>query len=426
MSPGRVRCQVSSIPSPTSSLPCEGLRGKNILFYGRRALVRQEARGTMGSWNNSSTTSSGVWISVGEASGDMYGAMLVRELTRLRPGIRCMGLGGSAMREAGFDAKIPSEALSVMGLIEVIGHLPKILGMFRKIKEMLAQERPSAVVLIDSPDFNFRIAKMARRLGIPVIYYITPQVWAWRKGRVKFLKRWVNRLLCIFPFEEPFFREHGLDATFVGNPLLELMDLPRLKAIAPEPRRIAILPGSRKKEVFSLLPVFARAASYLAQSDPGIRFTLIQAPHVRSEWIRDIWPADLPVDIFPSSDRYEELRKCRFVIAASGTATFECALLGVPTMLAYKVASVSYYVGRLLIKVPFIGMANLILKRRVFPEFIQHEATPEAMAAQAQVWLEHPEYLDEIIDSLEQLPEKVGPVTATRSAAEAVLEYVPS
>ncbi len=373
---------------------------------------------------NTFSTMSGVWMSVGEASGDMYGAMLVRELTRLNPGLRCMGMGGPAMREAGFDAKIPSEALSVMGLTEVIGHLPKILGMFRKIKKMLARERPAAVVLIDSPDFNFRIAKMAKRLGIPVIYYITPQVWAWRKGRVRFLRRWVDRLLCIFPFEEPFFREHGLDATFVGNPLLERMDLQRLKAIPPEPKRIAILPGSRKKEVFSLLPVFAEAASLLAASDPDIRFTLIQAPHVRSEWIRDIWPKDLPVDIFPSTDRYEELRRCRFVIAASGTATFECALLGVPTMLAYKVAPLSYCVGRLLIKVSFIGMANLILQRRVFPEFIQHEANSAALAAQARVWLDHPEYLDEIIRAIEELPGMVGPVSATRSAAEAVLAYV--
>ena len=369
---------------------------------------------------------SSVWISAGEASGDVYGAMLVRALGRLAPTVRCLGMGGSAMRGAGFDARIPSEALSVMGLTEVIGHLPKILGLFAKTKGMLAEERPAAVVLIDSPDFNFRVAKMAKNLGIPVIYFITPQVWAWRRGRVKFLKRWVDRLLCIFPFEEPFFREHGLDATFVGHPLLEIMDLKRLNKMNPEAKRIGILPGSRKKEIFSLLPVFARAASYLAKADPEIRFSLIQAPHVKSEWIKELWPEDLPVDIFDTAHRYEELRKCRFVIAASGTATFECALLGVPTMLAYKVAPLSYYVGRKLIKVSYIGMANLILKKRVFPEFIQDEATPEALAAQAQVWLEHPEYLKEIIADLDRLPDMVGPDKATNRAAKVVLEYIRS
>jgi len=265
---------------------------------------------------------------------------------------------------------------------------------------------------------------MAKRLGIPVIYYITPQVWAWRKGRVKFLKRWVDRLLCIFPFEESFFREHGLTATFVGNPLLELMDLGTLKKKKPEAKRVGILPGSRKKEIFSLLPVFAAAASSLVQSDPEIRFSLIQAPHVNAEWIQDLWPKNLPVDIFPTAKRYEELRRCRFVIAASGTATFECALLGVPTMLAYKVAPLSYYVGRALIKVQYIGMANLILQQRVFPEFIQHDATPQALAAQARVWFEHPEYLEEIIATVNRLPDMVGPDNATTRAARAVLEYI--
>jgi lipid-A-disaccharide synthase len=265
---------------------------------------------------------------------------------------------------------------------------------------------------------------MAKRLGIPVIYYITPQVWAWRKGRVKFLKRWVDRLLCIFPFEESFFREHGLTATFVGNPLLELMDLGTLKKKEPEAKRVGILPGSRKKEIFSLLPVFAAAASSLVQSDPEIRFSLIQAPHVNAEWIQDLWPKNLPVDIFPTAKRYEELRRCRFVIAASGTVTFECALLGVPTMLAYKVAPLSYYVGRALIKVQYIGMANLILQQRVFPEFIQHDATPQALAAQARVWFEHPEYLEEIITTVNRLPDMVGPDNATTRAAQAVLEYI--
>ena len=386
--------------------------------------IRNQGSGRRMRTTRCEAQSNTVFISVGEASGDVYGAMLVEALKKKDPTITCAGMGGAIMREKGFDALIRSESLSVMGLTEVIGHLPRILGLFSKMRRMLEQERPAVVVLIDSPDFNFRVAKMARKLGIPVIYYITPQVWAWRQGRVEFLRKYVDRLLCIFPFEEPFFRDRGLDATFVGHPLLEIMDIAARRKICPESGRIGILPGSRHKEVTSLLPVFAKAASYLFARDPALRFTLVRAPHVDQQMIRDLWPDEVPVDIVPATDRYDALRRCSFVIAASGTATFECALLGVPTMLAYKVAFLSYHIGRRLIRVPFIGMANLILGKKVFPEFIQHEASPEAMAALGQSWLEHPDHLEAIREELEILPGAMGHGTATRQAARIVLEYV--
>jgi lipid-A-disaccharide synthase len=365
-----------------------------------------------------------VWICAGEASGDVYGAMLVEALKQLDPSVICAGMGGACMREQEFSALIHSESLSVMGLTEVVGHLPRILGLFSRMRRLLEQERPSVVVLIDSPDFNFRVAKMARKLSIPVIYYITPQVWAWRQGRVKFLKKYVDRLVCIFPFEEPFFRARGLDATFVGHPLLEIMDLKTRRQIPPEPGRIGILPGSRHKEVISLLPVFAKAASLLFGRNPDLRFTLVRAPHVEKEMIRGLWPEPVPVDIVPSTNRYDALRRCSFVMAASGTATFECALLGVPTMLAYKVALLSYLIGRRLIRVPYIGMANLILGKGVFPEFIQHEARFDTMAARAQSWLDHPGQLEGIRRELETLPEMMGTGRPTFRAAEIVMEYV--
>ncbi|MGX9366357.1 lipid-A-disaccharide synthase [Desulfoplanes sp. PS50] len=365
-----------------------------------------------------------VWICAGEASGDIYGAMLVEALHQIDPDIVCAGMGGACMREQGFNALIHSEALSVMGLTEVIGHLPRILGLFSRMRRMLEKERPSVVVLIDSPDFNFRVAKMAKKLSIPVIYYITPQVWAWRQGRVAFLKKYVDRLVCIFPFEEPFFQDRGLDATFVGHPLLETMDLGTRRQIRPEPKRIGILPGSRHKEVVSLLPVFAKAASLLYGRDPDLGFTLVRAPHVATVMIREVWPGRVPVDIVSSADRYDALRRCSFVMAASGTATFECALLGVPTMLAYKVACVSYLIGRKLIQVPYIGMANLILGKEVFPEFIQHAATFEAMAAQGQSWLDHPGHLEQIRRELEVLPEMMGTGRPTHRAAGIIMEYV--
>jgi lipid-A-disaccharide synthase len=350
--------------------------------------------------------------------------MLVKALQRIDPNVVCAGMGGACMREQGFNALIHSESLSVMGLTEVIGHLPRILGLFSRMRRMLETERPSVVVLIDSPDFNFRVARMAKKLSIPVIYYITPQVWAWRQGRVAFLKKYVDRLVCIFPFEEPFFRDRGLDATFVGHPLLEIMDRESRRQICPEPKRIGILPGSRHKEVISLLPVFAKAASLLFGRDPDLGFTLVRAPHVKTGMIQESWPSHVPVDIVRSADRYDALPRCSFVMAASGTATFECALLGVPTMLAYKVAFLSYLIGRKLIQVPYIGMANLILGKEVFPEFIQHEATFEAMAAQGQSWLDHPHHLEQIRKELEILPEMMGTGRPTHRAAEIIMEYV--
>jgi lipid-A-disaccharide synthase len=350
--------------------------------------------------------------------------MLVKALKQLDPSVTCAGMGGACMREQGFQAMIHSESLSVMGLTEVVGHLPRILGLFSRMRRMLEQERPSVVVLIDSPDFNFRVARMAKKLSIPVIYYITPQVWAWRQGRVRFLKKYVDRLVCIFPFEEPFFRDRGLDATFVGHPLLEIMDLEARRQIHPEPGRIGILPGSRHREVVSLLPVFGKAASQLFGRNSDLGFTLVSAPHVDTGMIRELWPSQVPVDIVPSADRYDALRRCSFVMAASGTVTFECALLGVPTMLAYKVAFLSYHIGRKLIRVPYIGMANLILGKRVFPEFIQHEATPEAMAAQGQSWLDHPRQLEQIREELKTLPEMMGTGRPTHRAAEIIMEYV--
>ncbi|WP_462323476.1 lipid-A-disaccharide synthase [Desulfoplanes sp.] len=369
-------------------------------------------------------SSNKVWICVGEASGDVYGAMLVDALKKIDPALTCAGMGGAAMRRAGFEARIHSETLSVMGLTEVIGHLPRIIGLLASMRRMLEKERPAVVVLIDSPDFNFRVAKMAKKLSIPVVYYITPQVWAWRRGRVGFLEQYVDRLLCIFPFEEPFFRNHGIDVDFVGHPLLEIMDLAARSRARPGEKRIGILPGSRQREVVSLLPVFAKTASYLFARDGGLRFTLVRAPHVDPGMIQEFWPDGVPVEIVPSTERYDALQRCSFVMAASGTATFECALLGVPTMLAYKVAFLSYHVGRKLIRVPFIGMANLILGTEIFPEFIQDRATPEALAALAQSWIEHPERLEAIRKELKALPKMMGTGTATERAAGIIAEYL--
>ncbi len=365
-----------------------------------------------------------VWVSAAETSADMHGAELIASLERQAPQVAVRGMGGPAMRRQAFTADFRSEQLSVMGLTEVIEFLPRILRLLRQTRQRLADLRPDVVVVIDSPDYHFRIARAAHKLGIPVVYYIAPQAWAWRKGRVRFLRRFVDKLLCILPFEQEWFREHGVDTEFVGHPFMDQIDFRELRTLNVSKQRIALLPGSRMKEVKVLLPRFAEAARLLLARHPDLRFVLVQAPSIEKPDIRALWPADLPLTIIEAAERYREIRRSRVALAASGTATLECALLGTPTVVSYAVSSLSYLVGRLLIKVPFIAMPNLILGERVFPEYIQHQATGPALAGQVSSWLQNPEELDTIHTKLETLPERLGLGGASDNAARAVLQQI--
>ena len=360
-----------------------------------------------------------LWVSAAEASGDMHGAKLIDYLSQQAPSIEYRGMGGSEMRKTVFQAEINAEQLSVMGFTEVFEFLPHILKLFKKIKQRLKILKPSAVILIDSPDFHFHIAKMANKLEIPVYYYISPQVWAWRKGRVRFLRKYVHKMLCIVPFEEPFFQKHGVKASFVGHPLQD--DLQEFKSRAVEKKTLALLPGSREKEVKSLMPYFAHAASILASYDPQISFKLIKASQIPEKTILDLWPQQLPLKIFPSSERYTQISTCQFAIAASGTVTLEASLLGVPTIVTYKLSSVSHLLGRLLIKVSFISMPNLILNGKVLPEYIQNEVTGTNLANQIIYWLQNPAELDKIRHNLTRLEDKLGPPGATQRAGDIIL-----
>jgi lipid-A-disaccharide synthase len=365
-----------------------------------------------------------IWLNVGEASADIYGSLLIRELLSKDPRLNIIGMGGPSMREAGLKAIIKAEDLSVMGLTEVVGALPKILGFLKKIKRELERQRPKVLVLFDAPDFNFRLAKMAKKLGIPVIYYIAPQVWAWRKNRIKFLKRFVDRILCIFPFEQSFFAQHGIKTVYIGHPLLQVMDLKKLNQITPDPNKIVILPGSRVKEIKALLPVFADSCQILKQKKPELTFSIVKAPHINMDLLRTYWPKSLPVTIHPPKERHRVIAQSCLALAASGTVTLECALLKVPTIAAYKLSWLSYLVGRLLVDVPFISMPNLILNQKIFPEYIQDQANPDKIAAKALSWLEDDTQRQKIRSGLTKIQQILGQNQATQVAARAVMEYV--
>ena len=367
------------------------------------------------------TNAPSIWINAGETSGDLHGQLLIRALRRACPDARFMGMAGPAMREEGIEDLLRTESLSVMGFTEVLAQLPKIIGLLRTVRERMEAMRPDVVVLIDAPDFHFRVAKIARRLGIPVVYYISPKLWAWREGRVDFLRRHVDRLISILPFEVDFYARHGMDVDYVGHPLLDTIRTRSILDTPQIPKRVGILPGSRKREITGLLPIFAQAATLLAKQFPDLEFVLPVAPGMDRGLITDCWRTKLPVNIVDSAERYELMRSCRAIMAASGTVTLETALLETPTAVAYTFSMPTYLLGRLLVKVPFISLPNLILGQEVFPEFLQRDANPEALAATVARWIPDTEERRLVLSRLASLPSLLGSGGATDRAADIIL-----
>lgn len=363
-----------------------------------------------------------LWINAGELSGDMQAASLLRALKTQHPGLRAVGMGGPHLSAAGQRNLFRVESLSVMGFSEVLSAVPRALRLLKGIERALSRLRPEAVVLVDAPEFNFRVAKIAHGLGIPVYYFIPPKVWAWRTGRVAFLKRYVKELLCILPFEEGFYRKHGLAVRYVGNPLVDMVNWPELKHIHPEPERIGLMPGSRNKEVRALMPLFGAMAERLLEKRPELHFHCMRAPNMTEAHLRSLWPSAVPLNMEPPEDRYEAMRRCWCMVAASGTATLEAALAGVPTVVTYKVSALSAFFGKHLIRVPYVSLPNLILNRELFPEFIQEYATPEHLSVAVNRWLDDSGAMTEVHAGLDELRKQCGEGGSAGRAAAVLLE----
>ncbi len=370
----------------------------------------------------SNTARSPIWINVGEPSGDLHGAELIKALKKTDPGLSFTGMGGSAMRAEGMDIRHDMKLISLVGITEILGGLPRILRLLSRIKRELAEIHPRAIVLIDCPEFNFRIAKTAKKLGIPVYYYISPQIWAWRSGRVHFLREHVRRVICILPFEKPFYEKFGVDVDYVGHPLMDVLPLEKLDKAAVDENRIGLLPGSRNREVATLLPKFALTAQRLRETHPDLHYVIVRAPGMPKERLLSLWPDDIPMEIAEPDNRYEIFRSCRFILAASGTVTLETALIGTPVIVAYEVSRLSAMVGRLLIKVAFASLPNLILGREVYPEFIQERATVENLTHAAERWLDDPDAYAAIKNELAGLRAMVGEPEAALRAAAIILQ----
>jgi lipid-A-disaccharide synthase len=376
-----------------------------------------------------------VMIVAGEASGDLHGARLVKEMRSRDRDLSFFAIGGGALKEAGARVTVDADALSVVGITEVAGRLPELIRALRTGKEMLRRLRPALLVLIDFPDFNLRLAAAAKKLGIPVLYYITPQVWAWRKGRVRVIRRRVDHAAVILPFEVDFFRRHGIEATYVGHPLLD--DAPPAAAgqnggseLEPTERRepvVGLLPGSRRREVARHLPSMMEAALQIARGRDRIRFLVSAAPSVGRKTVEAVianHPVPPSLITITEAPVQEVFSRCTLVVAVSGTVTLQAALAGVPTVIIYRVSPLSYWIGRLLIRVPHIGLANLIAGRRVMPELIQNEAGAGAIAETVTELLARPERLQAMRSDLLKVRDLMGRPGAASRVADIAMEMI--
>jgi lipid-A-disaccharide synthase len=327
-----------------------------------------------------------ILVSAGEASGDYYAAELVRELRRRWPQCDFFGCAGPQLREAGVEAVIHSEDLSVVGIVEVLGHLPRIWRRFRTLIRAASRRKPDLAILTDSPDFHFRAARKLKGLGIPVVYLVAPQVWAWRKGRVKTMRRVIDQLLCIFPFEEAFFQQHGVRVTYIGHPLatrvrptLSRTEFFRKHNLPDSRPLVAVLPGSRRSEALRHLPELVRAAEILSRERP-LSFILPASPTCGAAFFAETLAGTAIRAI--EGEAWDAMAHCDVALAASGTVTVEAALLGAPMVTFYRVTGVSWAIGKLLVDVPFYSMVNLIAGKEVVPELMQNQMTAEAIAAE--------------------------------------------
>jgi lipid-A-disaccharide synthase len=367
-----------------------------------------------------------ILISCGEPSGDLYAGALARELRNLRPCLEIAGIGGDHLQSAGASLVADYRGIAVTGLIEALRVLPRARAMYRQIVEEARARQPDVFVAIDFPDFNFRVADAMRRLGIPVVYYISPQLWAWRPGRMKDMRRFARRVLVIFPFEEAIYRQAGVPVEFVGHPLVELAraagsraEVRRSLGLDADKPVVALLPGSRPNELRAILPGLVEASRLIAARVPSAQFVVARAPRLPDELFAHLGG---PAVIERRAD--DVLAAADVALTASGTATVQAAIHDTPMVIVYRVSSLTYAIGKPFVKVNTYGMVNLVAGRRVVPELVQGAFTAEAVAAEAVPLLTDRSRAAAVRAALADVRAKLGGPGATRRAAEAILRVV--
>ena len=363
-----------------------------------------------------------VLISSGEASGELYGAELLTALRGLHDGsVECYGMGGERMKAAGCELLVEAKDVAIVGLFEVLSHLPSLYRRFHRLLDEVDRRRPDVAVLIDFPDWNLRLARELHRRGIPVVYYVSPQLWAWRRGRIRQVQKYVREMLVIFPFEREFYLKHGVEAEFVGHPLSELApptitrdDFAARWGLDASKQWIALLPGSRRKELRLNLPAIVGAAQRLGAE---FEYVMPVASTLDAGWVREqVALCGGEINIHLCDDARAALLHSRVGVVASGTATVEAALIGTPFVMVYRLAGLTWTLGRHLVKLPHYGMVNLVAGRRVVPELIQDGFTPETVEREVRRLLPDGEPRREMLAALDEVRQKLRGELADRVA----------
>jgi lipid-A-disaccharide synthase len=371
----------------------------------------------------------GIYLVAGEASGDNHGAALMEALRRMQPDVRLLGRGGPKMKRYGGERFIDwIDQAGVVGLWEVVKHYGYFRQEFRRTINEIAATRPDAVVLIDFPGFNLRLARAlrARSLGGKIIYYISPQVWAWNRGRIGKMARWLDLMLCIFPFEAELYEQSGLRTIFVGHPMIEDLEAKRIETLRA-PHLVGLFPGSRMREVRKLFPILIEVMRELHSKKPDLHFEVAAASEALARVIRQqLAPVESSlgqVEVVVGQAA-QTMQRSSVGAVASGTATLEAAFFRLPFVLVYKVAALTYLAGRMLIKVKHLGMPNVLANREIVPEFIQGKAEPGAIATAMLRLLDEPDRRRQMIADFDEVIAKLGEGGANQVAAQAVLEAI--
>jgi len=371
-----------------------------------------------------------IMLVVGEASGDIHGANLIKALRTRDPTLKAYGVAGEQLGQTDFEALFSVSKLTGMGFVELAGNLGNVWRAYRLLRRTLRQRRPNLLILVDFPEFNLRLAKLAKALHIPVLYYVSPQIWAWRRGRVRQIARWVDQMAVVFPFEVSFYESHGVKVVFVGHPLLDAVHVKEdrqtvLSRLGLDPAKptIALLPGSRHREVSYHLPVMLEASARLS-SEREIQFLVVRADTVDAGELRSmVARVNLKMPVIDQA-RYDAVNASDLVWTASGTATLETALLRKPMIIVYHLSWLTYCLARLLVRVDHIGMVNLIAGERLVPELVQADLTAQRLIEESRTLLDNQPARSQIIEKLSELREKLGPSGAADRVADLALAMV--
>ncbi|MGZ5599853.1 MAG: lipid-A-disaccharide synthase [Methylobacter sp.] len=372
-----------------------------------------------------------ILFSAGESSGDQHAANMFLELQKQQPDIRGFGMGGAKMAQAGIDIRYDSANIAVIGVVEVIKHYGEIRRALKLMQELVTAEQPDLLVCVDYKEFNFKLARYAKQLGIKVLFYVSPQVWAWRPGRVKAYGKVIDMMAVIFPFETAYYDAENVPVRYVGHPSVDKVhaqyskdeDLTRFGLDRNKPV-VGLLPGSRANEIKRMLPVMLAAAEKVRAGLPECRFILPQADSISDALLEQyIRQSPLAVTVIKNQP-YDVIQCCDAVMTTSGTATLEIALLTVPMVIAYKLSSITYWLGKWLVNTPFIGLPNIVSGKRIIKELIQHDATAENLAAEMTRILTDKVYADEMRQNLDQVKQQLGHGGGSKNMAQLALEML--